>query len=332
MGVRWCVSQRGVWLVTKLLMSERQLTFRANEVALLTNTAYKSFRDGQFHQAVELLERALELDVEDGAVAGALKCAGFWREREARLSELAGPFERAEYLVGQWKLFKAFAARLGDIPEKCVYDIKLYVFGTALDGYLQLKRESTDDPDLLVRIGRCYKAIGDYEQAIAHLELASRLKRDAAWLLAELADCYALVNEDRYARIFFREAFFLDPRSIDLDMLESPIMVRLRQRVQTSGRPPEHLKEWLPVLATTLGVFNVKRELKPLELGRLKQAIHSLEKEYESGNIEVVPTLINRYFWLIDHYTTAGEDRSKIDEVLVKLKSLDPEIYREYVN
>jgi len=46
----------------------------------------------------------------------------------------------------------------------------------------------------------------------------------------------------------------------------------------------------------------------------------------------VVPRLINHYFWLIDHYLASGEERQKIEEVLERIKALDPAIYKEYTN
>ena len=43
-----------------------------------------------------------------------------------------------------------------------------------------------------------------------------------------------------------------------------------------------------------------------------------------------MPRLINRYFWLIDHYLAAGEQRERIEEVLEKIRDLDPQVHREY--
>jgi hypothetical protein len=87
------------------------------------------------------------------------------------------------------------------------------------------------------------------------------------------------------------------------------------------------------VYGTVWGVFNVKREMKPLEFGKLKQSIFSLEKECRAAGAEremLVPRLVNRYFWLIDHYLTAGEPREKIDEVLGRIRDVDPGVHAEY--
>lgn len=195
--------------------------------------------------------------------------------------------------------------------------------------------DSDMDPELYLRIGKCYKVIGNYEKAIECLELASQQKKENPEILAELADCYSLVNEVRVSKAFFREAFFINPQDVDISSIESPMMHRLISKIKEFGFPELELAEWIPVYGTILGVFNVKRELRPLELGKLKQSIYSLEKMLEEGNQEnqyPVPRLINRYFWLIDHFVSTKEDKHKIEETVLKIKEIDPSIYRQYTD
>ena len=108
---------------------------------------------------------------------------------------------------------------------------------------------------------------------------------------------------------------------------------RLIAKLKSQGLTEEQLPEWIPVYGTVYGLFNVKRELRPLELGKLKQSIYQLEKELLQEHPEqLVPRIINQYFWLIDHYVSSGEDREKIEEILRKIESIDPNIYKEYIN
>lgn len=294
-----------------------------------------SFREGAFSEAIGILERALRLDVEHTSIASALKCATFWQDREPRLSTITDPYERAEYLEQQWEIFQPFIRRLEDISERTVFDIKQYVMSECLRGYRNLlsAHPEEEDADLLLRIGRGYKGLGDYEQAIDHLERAGQLQRQSPPILAELADCYSLINENRYARVLFREAFFIDANAIQLDRLEAPIIRLLVTAMEKAGRPAEELSAWLPVYATLNGVFSVKRELKAIELGRLKQAIFSTEREIAGGEYlpTTTPRLLNHYFWLIDQYVSTGEEKPRISEVLSKIKNLDRQIYDEYV-
>jgi hypothetical protein len=117
--------------------------------------------------------------------------------------------------------------------------------------------------------------------------------------------------------------------------MESEMVLRLRNRlVGEKNYKEEELREWIPVYGRLWGVFTVKRELKPIEFGRLKQSIFTLETEYR-GNPErgttLRPRLINRYFWLIDYYENKREDPDLIEEVLLKIKVTDSEIYERYI-
>jgi tetratricopeptide (TPR) repeat protein len=297
-------------------------------------TACQALREGMFPEAIDALENLLETDVDFPGAASAMKCAGFWRERGEKEETLEG-FERGEQLLGQWRLFQAFADRLADVPERCMFAIKQFVFSTALAGYGSVApdAEAGGDPYVLLQIGRCCKGIGNYERAIECLERANRETRDDARILAELADCYSLVNESRAAKVFFREAYYVDPQAIDLAGLESPLVQRLAAKLRARGITEPLLGEWMPVYGAIWGVFSVKREMKPLEFGKLKQAIYHLEKECRTPGPErerAVPRLINRYFWLIDHYMTTGEPRERVEEVLAKLRETDPGVHEEY--
>jgi hypothetical protein len=78
----------------------------------------------------------------------------------------------------------------------------------------------------------------------------------------------------------------------------------------------------------------VKRELKAVEVGKLRQSIYQLENESKEGSEDraaIAPRLINRYFWLVDHYIAVKEDRAKIEEVLLKVRLLDQSVYKQYV-
>ncbi|HTZ53239.1 MAG TPA: hypothetical protein VMF68_16340 [Spirochaetia bacterium] len=335
------------------------------------DTVCHALREGMFAEAIDALEHLLERDVEFPGVASTLRCAAFWREQQEsgpadpgltepgdgkgpRGGEVPEGFERGEQLLGQWRLFQVFAARLADVPERCLFAIKQFVLSSALAAYgagggvgaerpgdraegaaaaAAVEADAADDPYLLLQLGRCFKGLGNYERAIQCLERANRLAREDARVLAELADCYSLVNESRAAKVFFREAFYVDPQAVDLSGLESPLVNRLAARLRDKGFVEPLLNEWMPVYGAVWGVFNVKREMKPLEFGKLKQAIYRLERERGLPGPEgerAVPRLINRYFWLIDHYLTTGEPRERVEEVLQKLKETDAGVHAEY--
>jgi tetratricopeptide (TPR) repeat protein len=303
--------------------------------ALLTN-AYESLRGVDLPGATGLFERALGLDFEDPEVLWALKCANFWNDRAARLEALPNPYERGEYIVAQWKSFASFVSKLDGSFDRALYAFKRYAFTLALGQYRALPQEEKEshEAELALRVGRCHKGAGDYDAALRQLEAAARERREDAETLAELADAYALAGDERASKALFREAFYIGPQKIDIGLLESEMIRRLISRVSEMGFDGPELAEWIPVYGAILGVFTVKRELKAVEVGKLKQSIYQLENEVKENGEDrglVVPRLMNRYFWLIDHFLAAKENRARIDEVLLKVRLLDPSIYKQYI-
>ncbi|HSV56175.1 MAG TPA: hypothetical protein VLH39_03595 [Magnetospirillaceae bacterium] len=302
----------------------------------LLSLAYGRLREADLDGASALLDDALSADFDSAEVLFALACAAWWKERLARLPGGTSAFERGEHALSQWKSFIAFQNRTPGDFEAARYAFKQFAFGIALRDFHAVSAEDAEtwEPELTLRIGRCLKGTGDFAGALERLEAASRTRKDAPEILAELADVYALVNESRASKALFREAFFLNPQRIEIAFLESPAIVRLVEHLRGMGLHSPELEEWIPVHGSLLGIFTVKRELKPMEAGRLRQSIYELENEVKENAGRrglLAPRLINRYFWLIDHYINAKEDRARIDEVLLKIRLMDPAVHRQYV-
>lgn len=302
----------------------------------LLERALASIRDHDLDAGLAHLEEALALDFDDPDVITALKYVNFWRERQRQIEGIGHEFERGEYLLDQWPVFDGFVRRVGGGCDPCQQALRQFVFGSALASFERLFTESeTTDAELLLRIGRCHKGLGAYDRAVRYLEAAAAERPEDAQVTAELADAYALVNEVAAAKAFFREAFFLDPQRVHLEVLESQMIRALADKVAELGLEGQELLEWLPVYGVIFGVLNVKRELRSIEYGKLKQSIYALERELREGRTRrslVEPRLINRYFWLVDHYVATGEDAAKVDEVLLKLRATNDRIYRQYTN
>lgn len=302
----------------------------------ILDRANAEIRDHDLDAAQKTLERGLSLDVDSDEIVTSLKFVNFWLEREARQESIQHAFERGEYYLEQWPAFEAFVDRIGKPCEPCLFAVRQHVFGRALDQFSSLQADGeSSDAGLLLRIGRCHKGLGAYDTAVKYLEAAAAGKSDDPEILSELADAYALVNEVQAAKAFFREAFFLEPQQVHLEMLESQLIRALASKVRELGFTGPALLEWIPVYGVLLGVFNVKRELRSIEFGKLKQGIYALERELREGRDReglVEPRLINRYFWLVDHLISSGDDSAKVDEVLLKLRSVNDRIYKQYTS
>ncbi len=320
-------------------MSAHDAIHQGQTVHDLIERARTAVCEHRLADAAVHLEQALTVDFDHPDLVVSLKYVRFWMDRTALLEQIGSAFEQGDFLLAQWHNFLQFVDRVGEASEPWMAAVRIHVFQAAL-GYYQTVAEQagTADAELLLRLGRCEKALGHYDSALLVLERAGKARREDAQILAELADCYALTGESVRAKAFFREAFFISPQRIDLASLESQMICRLIEKVREEGLEGADLAEWVPVYGVLYGVFSVKRELRAIEYGKLRQSIYALEREIhevrDSSTVDGAKKarLINRYFWLIDHYSNTGEERSKIDEVLLKIRELSMKIYQRYTN
>ena len=308
---------------------------RRLEISRLLSKSYRLFESGVFDEARRFLNEAHSLDFENTEVRSALRACGFWKERADGLSQLPGDGSRGDYLRRHWRVFDCTYRRRLEHPlnEGC-NSLKTWVHTEAL-GYYKRQAAVSNDPEALLQAGRCHKTLGRFEECRSTLEAALRLSdKSDARLLAELADAYAAMGETRAAKVLMREALFLDAGSVDIGELAAPLFLRLIERAEkeTNAHSPG-FPEWLPVYGALWGVFDVKRELSPVEYGKLKQKIYALKSEMADGDEQDLlrPKLINHYLRMIDHYQATGADRSVMDEVLIEIKLLSPAVYRNYL-
>jgi tetratricopeptide (TPR) repeat protein len=306
-------------------------------VARLIQKAYDKLKASDAEGAAALLDEALQVDFDNEETKHALKSVNWWIEHTARINEMKNPYEKGGFILSQLKQYYTFLDSLTGSYDLCQYAVRRFVFSSALRCFQDLLGDGVNqhDPGLLLLVGRCYKGVGNYDEALKYLEQAARFKREDGEVLAELADANDLRGDPNAAKALFREAFFLNPEKVDLRAIESEMVLKLRERLfREKGYREEELREWIPVYGRLWGVFTVKRELRPIEFGRLKQSIFTLETEYRSNpdrGAMLKPRLINRYFWQIDYYENRREDYELIEEVLLKIKVIDSELYEQYV-
>lgn len=294
----------------------------------------ESLRRHDLNKAQAQLDAALSIDFEHKKVVGLLKYIAYWKERQRILDSLPGNFEKSDYLLEQWAAFQNFIERVGVSDDDTIYALRHFVFGQSLNLLsIYNNEQGVKDPEVLRQVGVCLKGLGNYEAARKFLESANATKRDDPTILADLADAYALIEEGNLAKVLFREAFFIDPQKIRLETLESEMMIRLRNAVRDLGHSGKLLAEWMAVYGHVLGVFTVKRELRSIEYGKLLQIVYNLEREFMEGPGSkdlILPKLLVKYFWLVDHYSRSPEDRKRLQEVLLKIRSLSPKVYEQY--
>jgi tetratricopeptide (TPR) repeat protein len=305
------------------------------QAAGLLRKAYEKLKASDPAAACDLMGQALDYDYGNEEIKHALKCVNWWLQHIGRIDEIKNLYEKGAFLISLLKHYYVFLGQLNQNFEQCQYSVRYFVYSKALFFFegLLANPANQHDPGLLLLACRCYKGIGNYDEALKIIERAVCIKKEDAEILAEVADINALLAQERTAKTLFREAFFIDPSKIDVRFMESALILKLRDSVSNLGYKDDELNEWIPVYGHLWGVFSIKRELKQTEAGRLKQSIFSLETEHESNparRLILLPRLLNHYFWLIDYYENSKEDTSLIEETLLKIKVKSPDIYNMY--
>lgn len=297
--------------------------------------AYTLLEKGDPKAAKEILAELIEFNLDNSEINFALWCCAYWIDFIQKLPEMI-PSEQGEGLFYRWKSFENELTSRKEVFEQAIYAIQTGIFTLALTDFsaLENQHDTAQKADAFLKSGICCKKLGKYEDALAKLTEANMLVPSSARVLAEMADCYALCGLEKQAKVLFREAFFIDAQKIDLTFLDSELIKCLITQVEQKGYKGAELKEWIPVYGVLYGVFNIKRELRSQEVGKLKQHIFEAEMEIKNpaNNLLILtPRLINMYFWLMDHYVQKNDSGSKINDILLKIKIMDRDVYDLYV-
>ncbi len=293
-------------------------------------------RKGDPLSAQNIISSLFENDLESEELIYTNKCCVFWMDSIKRLNSIEDAFERCEKALLEWKSFQAFISKEKQEYSPALFAVQEGFFSSVLANCEKLLNEK--DPlqraEIHRKAGICYKKLGNFVKARDFLTEANNISPNLSSVLAELADCYSLCGEDRIGKVLFREAFFIDPESIDLDFLDSELIKCLISKTREHGFSGKELQFWIPVYGTLTGILNIKRELSSTEVGRLKTSIYAMENEYKDPGCNskiLTPRMLNGYFWLIDHYVSTNQNSAVINEVLLKIKILDSSVYEAYI-
>lgn len=303
--------------------------------------AYSILAKGEFENAKTILSRIFSEHLQGKSpnlqgqeIRFAIWCCSFWSTPSTNFLQQE-KIEGGDSIFNQWKLFlDSRKTKEGKPFTKAFFAIQNGVFKKALDAFSfsEDEKNPVQKAETLRKKGICLKKLGDYESALQLLKEANTLTPSSAAVVSEIADCFALLGEEKKAKVLFREAFFIDASKVDIDFLDSELIQCLIRQVSESGKSGNALLEWIPIYGTLYGVFNMKRELSIQEVSRLKQQIFERENELKNpanDSSVLTPRLINMYFWLIDHYARA-EYRAGIQECLIQIRVHDEDVYKMY--
>ncbi len=311
---------------------------KQSETAILR--ALSLIKDGDVWTSKKELENAFLSDLESKNLRICISFCAYWIGAFGQVDSVSR-FSRGDYLLQRWNSFEPWTRQFSpdfeteELYEDTMFSFKSCIYTKALKEYMEVSVD--DDPklqsDFLRKKGLCNKRLGNYDTALELLKEANSLNPGQPEIISEMADCYELCGESKLAKILYREAFFVNPEKVSLENLDSPLIQELISRIKESREYSGRLLlEWLPVYGILLGAFNVKRPLKSQEVGRLKQNIYAKENELKAADSKeyIVPRLMNMYLWLMDHYLLSKEGSFKLNELLLKIKLLDSEMYEEF--
>jgi len=323
-------------------------TFKKNddsEIIKLISRSLELLKEGMLTEAQNLFLEILKYNFNNDIAESGLTVSKHWLIRFNKLDTIKETAEKGKFLLNEWKKFEKLIESRGKFNKKVISSIMYFVHRRALD-YLnkEIQENKIIDVELIYLSGIANKKVGDYKNAIMLFKKAIKADPNNANIIAQLADSYALIDEESKAKLLFREAFFIEPAVIEIESLDSNIIHTIITTLYNMNILENDIKHWIPVYGRVFQIFNIYREMLPVEYGSLKQEIYSLEKEIEHESCYMSSKrarLINCYLWLYDYFLMKNEvikdqnNNEKIKESIQQeilkiensIKSLSNDIY-----
>ena len=304
-----------------------------NNIIKSTSRSLDLLRYGKFDEALNSFYLILKSNYSNYIAESGIKCCKYWLSRINKINQIDENYEKGKTLFKEWKKFENFTKSIKNIHKKVITNTMFFIFNTALDAFKKdLRKNRLLDFETSFIIALSYKKIGDFKNAIKYFEESFSIQNDNSNIIAQLADCYALIDQEKKAKLLFREAFFLEPSSIELDLLDSNIITYIITKMIESNISKKELNYWLPIYGRILNIFNIYRELIPTEILKLNREISYIEKNFKN-QIEkdncLKTKLLNCYFWLYDNNKNNKNDLTLIEE---KIRNISEKIYIIFKN
>jgi len=293
------------------------------------NKSLDLLKNGNFTEALNNFSELLKSNYSDSTIDSGIKCCKYWIPRVSKFEFMKDDSFKGKFIIDEWNKFESFISSLKNMQEKVVSNTMFHIFNLALQAFKKdLNENRIIDFETTLLIGITYKKIGDYRSSISYFQDFLMNDSHNSNAMALLADCYALIDEEKKSKILFREAFFNDALGIDINLLESHIINTITAKIEEFKIKKEDFTHWIPVFGRVYGIFNIYREILPVEYGKLKQEIFYLENEQNKLGDEpfYIPRLLNCYLWLYDYHTLKNVKNS-LEEVEEKIKNISPDLY-----
>ena len=321
------------------MLNDRQMTFSENSFINLLNEGYSLICEGDFHEAVKKLEVLMSKEPDFPGLIDAYRTARFWYNRTDELNSMSLGKKMADFLMSEWSVYDEYAKENGAFNSNAYKAVMTYIFSKASENYrdaFMKQEESTDDVNLLLNLGSCFLRLGEYQKAVDTLEYAGKAYNTSARLLSILAEANFHLGDVAKSLWYFREAFFIDPSEIDLELIKAEPVKRLYDLVVQNCSSALDPREWIPVFGFIYDIFYVRKNLQERQVNIIKDDLYRLEVNFQRMNRDqievsnVLPRLLNRYLWLLDYYEFQNYSYENINEIKTRLLNIEPNLFEEY--
>jgi len=315
-----------------------QLTFNDNPLLIKFNEGLSYIQKGNFQKTLEIMEEIFSQNQNFSGVVDTIKSVKFWQNRWNQVSLYSKGVERANYLLREWKNYENFILKSKIEFERVVIAIKNFIFKAIIKNLiLNYQEYEIPNIDILIKIGEIFIEIEEYKKALETLEYARMFKKKDSYLLSLLGEVYYHLGEEDKSKIAFKEAFLYDPQNIKLNKIKAKYIHKILDEIKQTNKGVDDylLLEWIPVYGVLMNVFNVTKELNESDFNKILQEVQDLENEFFNKRFykdTVEPKLINRYFWLLDYYSSQMENNEYFEMYLKKLKDINEKIYQKYIS
>lgn len=316
-----------------------QLTFSDDPMLNGINIANKFIQEGNFHEAVDKLNELMDIDLDYPGLAASYRTAKFWLNRMEDIASLPEGKKAADFFMSEWELFEEYAQ--GKIMQNtAAYRAAMtYVYYKASEHYIlsfKSQEDTNSDFELLLNLGSCFLKLGDYRKTVETLEYAAQSYNANAKLLSLLAEAYYKLEKIPESLWYFREAFFVNPSDIDLNLITAESVVHLAELIREERKNCFDVREWIPVYGLITGTFYVRKKMQERQIESIKEQIYSLEISYQRMNKDqiessnILPRLLTRYLWLLDQIEFYSYNLENINQIRDRLLQIDRPLFENF--
>jgi tetratricopeptide (TPR) repeat protein len=315
------------------MSNEGQLTFSDNPLYKKYQDALKLIQKREFKKSFELCEEIVEENVQIPEVFPIMKCLKFWINRDSQDEIQGTSLEKAEYFKKEWILFEKFIVKKDMGSLHFLNNFRTAVYFVIINNYIEhYQNEKIKEPEVLILLAEAFMFNEEFNKAKDTLMYAKKFKPKSPKIMAYLGETFYQLEDLQKSLAYFREAFYLNPEEINLNMLKAPYIIKLVHKAQNKGFIGKEVNLWLPIYAEIYNVFYVKRKLDDKEVEDMQKKIYQLEVDYEinpSSRGRTEPLLLNKYIYLIsDFQMKYVQDKNiKINNVLRKIKNINESVF-----